>query len=104
MAIPTPRPRPLNVPPFQLGESSIPGVKRVIQLASNECAAEPSPRAIAAYHAEAARLRRYPNASAAPLREAIGTLHGIDPARVLSGHGSEDFIGLVARSYAGPGD
>jgi histidinol-phosphate aminotransferase len=79
-------------------------VKRVIQLASNECAAEPSPQALAAYRAEAARLRRYPNASAAPLRDAIGTCHGIDPARVLSGHGSEDLIGLVARSYAGPGD
>jgi histidinol-phosphate aminotransferase len=82
----------------------MPGVKLVIQLASNECAAEPSPQAIAAYHAEAARLRRYPSASAAPLREAIGKRHGIDPARVLSGHGSEDLIGLVARSYAGHGD
>jgi histidinol-phosphate aminotransferase len=38
------------------------------------------------------------------LREAIGKRHGIDPARVMSGHGSEDLIGLVARSYAGPGD
>jgi histidinol-phosphate aminotransferase len=102
--MPQPRPGLLDIPPFQLGESSIPGVAQPIILASNECAAEPSPQAIAAYHAAAARLRRYPDAAATALREAIGRLHGIDPARIVVGHGSEDLIGLVARSYAGPGD
>ena len=102
--MPQPRPGLSKIPPFQLGESAIPGIERPIVLASNECAAEPSPQAIAAYHAEAARLRRYPNAAATALREAIGRRHGIDPARIVTGHGSEDLIGLVARSYAGPGD
>src|SRR5882672_343938 len=102
--MPQPRPGLLDIPPFQLGESSIPGIAQPIVLASNECAAEPSPQAIAAYHAAAARLRRYPNAAASALREAIGRLHGIDPARIVTGHGSEDLIGLVARSYAGPAD
>jgi histidinol-phosphate aminotransferase len=102
--VPQPRPGLLDIPPFQLGESSIPGIAQPIILASNECAAEPSPQAVAAYHAAAAQLRRYPNPSASALREAIGRRHNIDPARIVIGHGSEDLIGLVARSYAGPGD
>jgi histidinol-phosphate aminotransferase len=102
--MPHPRPGLLDIPLFQLGESSVPGVARVIQLASNECAAAPSPLAIAAYQAQAPRLRRYADGSASRLREAIGRLHGIDPALVVTGHGSEDLIGLITRSYAGPGD
>jgi histidinol-phosphate aminotransferase len=62
--MPQPRPGLLDIPPFQLGESSIPGIAQPIVLASNECAAEPSPQAIAAYHAATAQLRRYPDAAA----------------------------------------
>lgn len=102
--IPEPRPALADIPPFQLGETAIPGFAQPVMLASNECATEPSPKAVAAYHAEAVRLRRYPNAAAATLREAIGRHHRIDPARIVTGHGSEELIGLLARTYCGPGD
>ena len=49
-------------------------------------------------------MRRYADGGAVKLREAIGRRHGLDPALVVTGHGSEDLIGLVARAYAGPGD
>src|SRR5277367_1467937 len=102
--MPHPRPGLLDIPLFQLGESTVPGVARVIQLASNECAAAPSTLAIAAYEAQASRLRRYADGGAVKLREAIGRRHGIDPTLIVTGHGSEDLIGLIARAYAGPGD
>jgi histidinol-phosphate aminotransferase len=102
--MPQPRPGLLDIPLFQLGESTVPGVARVIQLASNECAAAPSPLALSAYGATAERLRRYADGGAVRLREALGRRHGIDPERIVTGHGSEDLIGLVTRAYAGPGD
>jgi histidinol-phosphate aminotransferase len=102
--MPTPRPGLRDIPPFVLGESTVPGVARVIQLASNENASTPSPKALAAYEAAASQLRRYPDGGAVALRRAIGARHGIDPERIVTGHGSEDLIWLLARCYAGPGD
>ena len=102
--MPQPRPGLIDIPLFQLGESTVPGVARVIALGSNECAAPPSPVALAAYTAAGGRLRRYADGGAVRLRQAIGRLHGIDPERIVTGHGSEDLIGLVTRAYAGPGD
>ncbi|MBI3711312.1 MAG: aminotransferase class I/II-fold pyridoxal phosphate-dependent enzyme, partial [Proteobacteria bacterium] len=100
------RPRPflLDIPPYKLGESSVPGMARVIVLASNECAADPSPLAIAAYRAHAGRLRRYADGATTELRAAIGACHGLDAARIVCGNGSEELIGLLVRAYAGPGD
>ena len=99
-----PRPGLLDIPPYRLGESSVPGRRRVIQLASNECAAAPSPLAVKAYRAEARRLRRYPEGRADALCQAIARWHGLEPERIVCGNGSEELIGLLARAYAGPGD
>src|SRR5690348_5318584 len=99
--MPQPRPGLTAIPLFQLGESTVPGVERVIQLGSNECAASPSPLALAAYAEAGGRLRRYADGGAVRLRQAIGRRHGIDPERIVTGHGSEDLIGLVTRAYAG---
>ncbi len=38
------------------------------------------------------------------MREALGRLHGLDPARIVCGFGSDELIGLLLRAYAGPGD
>jgi histidinol-phosphate aminotransferase len=77
---------------------------RVIRLASNESPHGPSPQAVAAYHEAASRLHRYPDGGAVSLREALGRRHGLDPARIVCGNGSDDLIALLARAYAGPGD
>src|SRR5215468_7518446 len=101
---PAPRPGLLEIAPYVGGEAKIPGFERPIRLASNESALGPSPKAIAAYSALAGEIYRYPDGGAEELREAIGRRHGLDPARIVCGAGSDELISLLLRSYAGPGD
>ncbi len=101
---PVPRPGILEIAPYVGGEARIPGVDRPIRLASNESALGPSPKAIAAFMALAGEIHRYPEGSAEVLREAIGRHHGLDPARIVCGAGSDELIALLLRGYAGPGD
>jgi histidinol-phosphate aminotransferase len=104
MTTPQPRPGILDISPYVGGEAKIAGVDRPIRLASNESALGPSPKAIAAYRALAGEIHRYPDGGAEELREAIGRRHGLDPARIVCGAGSDELITLLLRSYAGPGD
>jgi histidinol-phosphate aminotransferase len=104
MANPEPRPGILDIRPYVGGESKLAGHARIIKLASNESALGPSPRAIAAYRAAAETMHRYPDGQATELREALGARHGLDPARIVCGSGSDELLQLLARAYAGPGD
>jgi histidinol-phosphate aminotransferase len=104
MTAPSPRPGILDISPYIGGEAKIAGVERPIRLASNESALGPSPKAMAAYRALAGEIYRYPEGGAEELREAIGRRHGLDPARIVCGAGSDELITLLLRSYAGPGD
>jgi len=99
-----PRPGILDIRPYVGGEARAAGVERPIRLASNESALGPSAKAIAAYRALAGEIHRYPDGNAQELREAIGRCHGIDPARIVCGAGSDELISLLLRCYAGPGD
>jgi histidinol-phosphate aminotransferase len=101
---PTPRPGILDLAPYVGGEAKIAGVERPIRLASNESALGPSPKAVAAYRVLASEIHRYPEGSVEPLREAIGRQHGLDPARIVCGAGSDELIALLLRGYAGPGE
>src|SRR5271155_1770995 len=101
---PVPRPGILDIAPYVGGDATIAGVERPIRLASNESALGPSPKAIAAYSALASEIHRYPEGSAEVLRQAIGQCHGLDPARIVCGAGSDELIALLLRCYAGPGD
>jgi histidinol-phosphate aminotransferase len=101
---PQPRPGILDISPYVPGESEVPGGVKPIKLSSNESPLGPSPKAIAAYKAEADRLERYPDGSATALRSAIAKRYGLDAARIVCGCGSDELIGLVAHHYAGPGD
>jgi len=101
---PVPRPGILDLAPYVGGEARIAGVEHPIRLASNESALGPSPTAMAAYLALASEIHRYPEGSAEVMREAIGRRHGLDPARIVCGAGSDELIALLLRSYAGPGD
>jgi len=102
----SPRPRPaiLALDPYPLGESSVAGVERVVNLASNECAVGPSPRALAAIREACVDLNRYPDAGCERLRAALAGRHGLDPSRIVCGSGSGELIALLAQAYAGPGD
>jgi histidinol-phosphate aminotransferase len=100
----TPRPGILSIKPYVGGESGAPGANRVIKLSANENPYGPAPAAIEAYRAEAHRLADYPDGGAVALREAIGRAHGLDPARIVCGAGSDEIIGLLCKAYAGPGD
>jgi histidinol-phosphate aminotransferase len=99
---PVPGPGILDIAPYVGGESKVPGIERPIRLASNESALGPSPRAVAAYRALAGDIFRYPDGSAAELREVLGRHHNIDPAQIVCGAGSDELIGLLLRAYAGP--
>jgi histidinol-phosphate aminotransferase len=101
---PSPRPGILDISPYVGGEAKIPGVARVIRLASNESALGPSPRAMAAFQAAASEMHRYPDGNSTALRETLGRRHGLDPARIVCGAGSDELLGLLIRAYAGPGD
>src|SRR6516164_7901193 len=101
---PAPRPGILEIAAYVAGEAKIAGIERPIRLASNESALGPSAKAIAAYRALAGEIHRYPDGSAEELRAALGRHHGLDPARIVCGAGSDELITLLLRSYAGPGD
>src|SRR5205814_3545508 len=103
-ASPVPGPGILDIAPYVGGEAKVAGVEHPIRLASNESALGPSRKAIAAYRALAGEIHRYPDGNAEELREALGRCHGIDPARIVCGAGSDELIALLLRCYAGPGD
>jgi len=99
-----PRPGIMEIAAYVGGEASIPGVDRVLRLASNENPLGPSPRAMEAYRELADELHRYPDGGATSLRESIAEVYGLDASRIVCGAGSDELISLLTRAYAGPGD
>lgn len=75
------------------------GIRGSIKLASNENPLGPSPRVAAAIEAQIAELTRYPDGGAYALRSAIASHHGVDPACVTVGNGSNDVLDMVARVF-----
>ena len=101
---PMPQPGILDINPYVPGESHVAGGVKPIKLSSNETPLGPSPRAIAAFKAEADQLERYPDGAATALRKAIAELYGLNPDRIVCGSGSDELINLLAHAYLGPGD
>ena len=104
MMLPAPRPGILDIAPYVGGESNVPGLNRIVKLASNESALGPSPKALAAFRNAAATLHRYPDGGCTGLRRALGGRFDLDPARIVCGAGSDELLGLLARAYVGPGE
>jgi histidinol-phosphate aminotransferase len=94
----------LDINAYVPGESSVAGNLKPIKLSSNETPLGPSPKAVAAYRKVADSLERYPDGAAAELRQAIGRVYGLDPARIVCGCGSDELLNLLAHAYLGPGD
>ncbi len=101
---PSPKAGVLAVDPYVPGRSKLEGCGPVIKLSSNETPLGPSPLAVAAYREAAAHLDRYPDGSHTALREALGAAHGLDPARIVCGNGSDELFHVLAAAYLGPGD
>jgi len=80
------------------------GLARVIKLASNENPLGPSPKALAVLAESAATLHRYPDGGAYRLREALADRWKVTPDHVILGNGSDEILGLLARTFLSPGD
>ncbi|ODT80083.1 MAG: histidinol-phosphate transaminase [Pelagibacterium sp. SCN 64-44] len=100
---PIPQPGILDIAPYLPGKSGKPG-SQTIKLSANESPLGASPRAIEAFAAAAQQLEIYPEGSSRLLREALGAVHGIDPASIVCGNGSDDLLHLLAQVYLGEGD
>jgi histidinol-phosphate aminotransferase len=101
---PVPRAGILDIAAYVPGKEHAPGVARVYKLSSNETPLGASPKAIAAYRAAAETLERYPDGQAVELRAAIAAVHGLNPANILCGNGSDELLGLLCHVYLAPGD
>jgi histidinol-phosphate aminotransferase len=106
MTKPAPRESVLAIDTYVPGKSpraAAPG-QRVFKLSANETPLGPSPRALEAARRVLEHAARYPEGSSKLLREAIGAAHGLDPARIIAGAGSDQILELLALAYIGPGD
>jgi histidinol-phosphate aminotransferase len=85
------------------GKSADTDGRPLVKLSANENPLGTSPAAIEA-RAAAGAPSAYPDPDSGALREALGRLHGIDPARIVCGTGSDELLNLAAQAFAGPGD
>lgn len=99
-----PRSGILDIQPYKPGDSRVPGYDNPVKLASNESPLGPSPKVATAINNALGKLHLYPDGDTGALRQAIARSHGINADTVICTAGSEQFLHLVARAYAGPGD
>jgi histidinol-phosphate aminotransferase len=86
-----------DLTPYVPGEQ--PKIVNLIKLNTNENPFPPSPRVLAAIQAElgddAARLRLYPDPNADLLKAAVAKTHGVTPAQIFLGNGSDEVLAHV---------
>ena len=104
-ASPSPRMKPwiADIHAYVPGKSTAADGKPLVKLSANENPLGTSTRALQARNT-VTDTATYPDPDARALREAIGALNGIDPARIVCGTGSDELLNLAAQSFAGPGD
>lgn len=79
------------------------GVSDIIKLASNESPLGPAPGVLEAVREAAAEMTRYPDGNGFELKQALAQRHGVNPAQIVLGNGSNDVLDLAARVFLGPG-
>lgn len=99
-----PQPGIMDIALYVGGQSHVAGVSNVVKLSSNENPFGPSDRAREAYARAVHQLHRYPSTDHLSLRQAIAEVHGLDPARIICGVGSDEILTFLCQAYAGPGD
>lgn len=80
------------------------GIAKAVKLASNENPLGPSPKALAVLGEAAQTLHRYPDGGAHRLRGALADRWKVQTDQVILGNGSDEIIGLLARTFLAPGD
>jgi histidinol-phosphate aminotransferase len=76
-----------------------------IKLNTNENPYPPSPRVIEAVQAALGdRLRLYPDPMATAFRRTAADLHGVEPAMIMAGNGSDDLLTIITRAFVGAGE
>lgn len=104
LAKPLPKDWILGIHAYVPGKSAADDGRPLIKLSANENPLGTGEAARAAFLAATADMATYPDPSATKLREAIGAHHGLDPAQIIYGTGSDELLHLAASAYAGPGD
>ncbi|HKY80358.1 MAG TPA: histidinol-phosphate transaminase [Sphingobium sp.] len=104
MTKPAPKPWILGISPYVPGKAAADDGRPLIKLSANENPLGTGEAARAALVAATADLATYPDPGAVKLRHAIAAVHGLDPARVIYGTGSDELLHIAASGYAGPGD
>ncbi len=99
-----PRPKSgiMKIALYQGGKSAIAGVAQPLKLSSNENLGGPSDAARDAFGRAVHKAHLYPSTDHAALRAAIADVHGLDPARIICGVGSDEIIHFLCQAYAGP--
>ncbi|MGA0601981.1 histidinol-phosphate transaminase [Caulobacter sp. KR2-114] len=85
-----------DLSPYVPGEQ--PRIPDLVKLNTNESPFGPSPAVLAAIEAESGdALRLYPDPQATALRETLADYHGVQPAQVFVGNGSDE---VLAHAFA----
>jgi histidinol-phosphate aminotransferase len=98
---PVPKPWIEAIHAYVPGKSSLGDGRVLVKLSANENPLGTSPSALAA---RAAAPALYPDPDSKALRAKLGEVHGLDPARIVMGTGSDELLNLAAQGYAGAGD
>lgn len=101
--LPEPNAGIMEIASYVPGKSAVPAGVKLHKLSANETPLGPSPAAKQAYVDLAGQLEDYPDGSAIGLRDAIAKAHGVNPANILCGNGSDELLDLLARCYLRPG-
>lgn len=80
------------------------GIKEAVKLASNENPLGPSPKALAAIAAAAARVNRYPDGASFGLRGKLAERLGVAGDQLVFGCGGDEIFELMVKCFVGPGD
>ncbi len=100
---PAPKPWIAAIHAYVPGKAAGADGRPLVKLSANENPLGTSPAAMAA-QSKAQVPSLYPDPGSTDLREALGALHRIDPARIVLGTGSDELLNLAAQGYAGQGD
>jgi len=104
MSGPKPKDWIMGIAPYVPGKSAGADGRKVVKLSANENPLGCSPEAAESLNAASSSVDRYPDPGSTKLREAIAAKHGLDPARIICGTGSDDVLHLAANAFSGPGD
>ncbi|MDJ0806459.1 MAG: histidinol-phosphate transaminase [Gammaproteobacteria bacterium] len=79
------------------------GISGSVKLASNENPLGASSAALEAIRLSLSEIARYPDGSGFELCQALAKKHGVDPACITLGNGSNDVLDMIARVFLRPG-